>query len=60
MDTFNRTTEPPEQRKKRTKRKSKWPKWLRTGLIIRLAFIWGPRIFKLGEAVIGFFLGQDV
>ena len=60
MDTFEKTTEPPGRRKRRIAKKGKWPKWLRTGKVIRLVLIWGPRIFRLGEIVIGFILGLGV
>lgn len=60
MDTFEKTTEPPGRRKRRIIKKRKWPKWLRTGRVIRLILIWVSRIFRLAEIVIGFILGLGV
>ena len=58
MDTLKKQTEPPGQRKRRTKKKAKWPKWLRSGRTVRLVLIWGPRIYELGEGIFAFFFNS--
>ena len=60
MDAFEKPTEPPGRRKRRIAKKGKWPRWLRTGRVVRWALILGPRIYRLGEAIYSFLSGPGV
>ena len=48
-----------EERRQRLKRRGKrWPKWLRSGKLLRWLFLSGPLIFRILRTVLSI-LGKD-